>query len=207
MSPLLLGGLRDCFWDGSDDYLKKSTSMCSLFSQFLFDRGSWGTLLNHAHPSLGTGAWPESWTPTHRDTFIHSDENHCVGHMHTFSSPSGLLILWGPHLFSPCLSHLWAGPNAEKVPTRQRFTSTQIFLRACGKMVLVLSKLGPWTQGRLWGGSSLRKPRLLATVPGTSRLGAGRPIGTNHYIGKGTQTPRCLRVKNNVKMATDIQRT
>lgn len=128
------------WWLSQENYLHVQP----FFSISVRHWGSWGTLPNYAHPSFGAGAWPESWTPTHRDAFIHSDENHCVGHMHTFSSPSGLPILWGPHLFSPCVSHLWAVLNAEKVPARQRSASTQIFLRACGNMVLVLSKLSPW---------------------------------------------------------------
>lgn len=142
MSSLLPGGLRDCFEMAAMVISRKLPPCAASFLNFCLTLRKQGKT-SKSCTCLGTGAWPESWTPTLGDTFIHTDENHCVGHMHTFSNPSGQPILWGRHLFSPCLSHLWAVPNAEKIPTRQRFTFTWIFLRACGKVVLVLSKLGP----------------------------------------------------------------
>lgn len=133
--------MEGLFWDGEDDYLKKTSSMCKplLFSLSVWHRGHWGKTPRSCK-SLGTQAWPESWTPTHGDTFM-------LMKMMVWAImklPLSQVPLPPTSLVPPCLSHLWAEMTVEKSPAYQSSSSTWMFWKVCGKMVLALCKLSLW---------------------------------------------------------------
>lgn len=90
---------------------------------------------------LRHSGWPESWTPTHGDTFTLLKIMVWAIHVPSItSSPSA------PNLFScsslplPPLS--WS--ECRKEPSTSEFLFHTDILKVCGKMVLTLSKLSLW---------------------------------------------------------------
>ena len=89
--------------------------------------------------SFGAQAWPESWTPTHRDVFVLM--NMTAGAICIYldtPSPSVQPTLW-EHFFLSLSLPPFELIQVQKSPTHQNSSSTQAFLRVSRKMVLVLS--------------------------------------------------------------------
>lgn len=134
--------MEGLFWDGDDDYLKKTSSMYKslLFSLSVWHWGSWGKT-SRSCKSLGTQAWPESWTPTHGDTFTLLKIMVWAIHVPSIiSSPSAHNLFSCSSLPLPPLS--WS--ECRKEPSTSEFLFHTDILKVCGKMVLTLSKLSLW---------------------------------------------------------------
>lgn len=160
--------------------------MCGtlLISLSVWHQGSWGKT-SRSHKSLGTQAWPESWTPTHGDTFVLMKMivwAICIPS--TISSPSAQTLLWG-QLLSSCLLYLWADPNTEKSWMHESSSSAWTFWRVCGKMVLVFSKSAYGSTGASPRSFvSKGNPGYLLQILDLVKEGLERPIGTDTKLKK-----------------------